>query len=137
MTAPFAVQADQNPYLAAGATRVDAVVTVTATGTGAAADALEIVVVDVSGSMAGEKIRAARRATAVAIGELRDGVAITGPGRSTRTSEPPGPTTGPAPRPSSGSASCGPTAAPRSAPGCARPAGSPTGTRTRSGTRSC
>jgi len=59
MTAPFAVQADQNPYLAAGATRVDAVVTVTATGTGAAADALEIVVVDVSGSMAGEKIRAA------------------------------------------------------------------------------
>jgi len=76
MTAPFAVQADQNPYLAAGATRVDAVVTVTATGTGAAADALEIVVVDVSGSMAGEKIRAARRATAVAIGELRDGVAF-------------------------------------------------------------
>ena len=74
--AGFTVQADQNPYLAAGATRVDAVVTVTATGTGAAADALEIVVVDVSGSMAGEKIRAARRATAVAIGELRDGVAF-------------------------------------------------------------
>ena len=76
VAAPFTVQVDQNPYLAPGTTRVDAVVTVTATGAGAPADALEIVVVDVSGSMAGEKIRAARRATAVAIGELRDGVAF-------------------------------------------------------------
>ncbi|MBL8926602.1 MAG: VWA domain-containing protein [Pseudonocardia sp.] len=77
MTAPFTVEVDQNPYLAAGATRVDAVVTVTATGTGdAPADALEIIVVDVSGSMAGEKIRSAREATAVAIAELRDGVAF-------------------------------------------------------------
>ena len=42
----FTVQVDQNPYLAPGATRVDAVVTVTATGTGAPADALEIIVVD-------------------------------------------------------------------------------------------
>ena len=73
----FTVQADQNPYLAPGATRVDAVVTVTATGTGGTpADALEIIVVDVSGSMAGEKIRSARQATAAAIAELRDGVAF-------------------------------------------------------------
>ena len=52
-------------------------VTVTATGTGGTpADALEIIVVDVSGSMAGEKIRSARQATAAAIAELRDGVAF-------------------------------------------------------------
>ena len=37
---------------------------------------LEIIVVDCSGSMAGEKIRSARRATAAAIAELRDGVAF-------------------------------------------------------------
>ena len=75
--AGFTVQADQNPYLAPGATRVDAVVTVTATGAGGTpADALEIIVVDVSGSMAGEKIRSARQATAAAIAELRDGVAF-------------------------------------------------------------
>ena len=74
--AEFTVQADQNPYLAPGTTRVDAVVTVAATGGGAPADALEIIVVDCSGSMAGEKIRSARRATAAAIAELRDGVAF-------------------------------------------------------------
>ena len=51
-------------------------VTVTATGAGTPADALEIVVVDVSGSMGGEKIRSARQATAAAIAELRDGVAF-------------------------------------------------------------
>ena len=42
----------------------------------APADALEIIVVDCSGSMAGEKIRSARRATAAAIAELRDGAAF-------------------------------------------------------------
>jgi hypothetical protein len=70
------VDVDQNPYLAPGASRVDAVVTVTATGTEAPADALEIVLVDVSGSMSGDKIRSARQATAAAIAELRDGVAF-------------------------------------------------------------
>ena len=54
VAAPFTVQVDQNPYLAPGTTRVDAVVTVTATGAGAPADALEIVVGDVSGSMGGD-----------------------------------------------------------------------------------
>ena len=73
----FTVQVDQNPYLAPGATRVDALVTVTAAGSGGIrADALEIIVVDVSGSMSGEKIRSARQATAAAIAELRDGVAF-------------------------------------------------------------
>ena len=77
MTAPFTVEVDHNPYLAPGAGRVDAVVTVTATGAvDAQSDALEIVVVDVSGSMSGDKIEAARRATAAAIAELRDGVAF-------------------------------------------------------------
>ena len=77
MTAPFTVQADHNPWLAPGATRVDAVVTVTATGAGVGpADAVEIVVVDVSGSMSGDKIESARRATAAAVAELRDGVAF-------------------------------------------------------------
>jgi hypothetical protein len=70
------VDIDQNPYLAPGATRVDAVATVTATGAGAPADALEMILVDVSGSMAGDKIRSARQATAAAIAELRDGVAF-------------------------------------------------------------
>jgi serine/threonine protein phosphatase PrpC len=74
--AEFTLHTDQNPYLAPGTTRVDAVVTLTATGGGAPADALEIIVVDCSGSMAGEKIRSARRATATAIAELRDGVAF-------------------------------------------------------------
>jgi hypothetical protein len=75
MTA-ITVDVDQNPYLAPGAARVDAVVTVTATGAGAPADALEIILVDVSGSMSGDKIRSARQATAAAIAELRDGVAF-------------------------------------------------------------
>ena len=71
MTAPeIAVEVDQNPYLAPGATRIDAVVTVTATGAAAApADALEIVIVDCSGSMAGSKILSARQAT-VALPDL-------------------------------------------------------------------
>ena len=72
------VAVDQNPYLAAGATRVDAVVTVTATGAVDAAppDALEIIIIDCSGSMAGSKMRAARQATAAAIVEVRDGASF-------------------------------------------------------------
>ena len=52
--AGFTVEIDQNPYLRRGATQVDAIVTVTATGpaAAAAADALEIIIVDCSGSMA-------------------------------------------------------------------------------------
>ncbi|MDT7776569.1 MAG: hypothetical protein QOC67_5493 [Pseudonocardiales bacterium] len=81
MTGPepsFAVEVDQNVHLPAGATEVDAVVTVTATGGPAAApgDALEVLVVDTSGSMHGEKMRSARQATSAALAELRDGVSF-------------------------------------------------------------
>ena len=78
MTAPdIAVDVDQNPYLGPGSGRVDAVVTVTARGGAqAAADACEIVVVDCSGSMAGPKMRHARRATLAAIAEVREGAAF-------------------------------------------------------------
>jgi len=74
----FAVDVDQNPYLAAGTTRVDAIVTVTASGDLTApatpSDVLEVIMIDCSGSMQGDRIRAARQATAAAIAELRDGV---------------------------------------------------------------
>ncbi|GAA3069607.1 VWA domain-containing protein [Pseudonocardia yunnanensis] len=76
----FAVDVDQNPYLAAGETRVDAIVTVTASGDLTApappSDVLEVIVIDCSGSMQGDRIHAARQATAAAIAELRDGVAF-------------------------------------------------------------
>jgi hypothetical protein len=73
----FTVAVDQNAYLSQGANRVDAVVTVTATGDGApaqATEALEMLIIDCSGSMQGDRIVAARAATAAAIGQLRDGV---------------------------------------------------------------
>jgi von Willebrand factor type A C-terminal domain/von Willebrand factor type A domain len=78
VTAPqIAVEVDQNPYLAPGTTRIDAVVTVTADAVASApVDALEIVIVDCSGSMAGSKITYARQATAAAIAEVRDGASF-------------------------------------------------------------
>jgi hypothetical protein len=79
MTAPtFAVEVDQNPYLHEGATQVDAIVTVTASGAGAAgpllAKAVEIIIVDCSSSMSGNKMQSARKATVAAIEQIRDGV---------------------------------------------------------------
>ncbi|WP_028924031.1 vWA domain-containing protein [Pseudonocardia acaciae] len=73
----FAVEVDLNPYLAADATDVDAIVTITAEG-GArpGTDCLEILIIDCSTSMTGSRIAAARHATSVAIGELRDGVSF-------------------------------------------------------------
>ncbi len=146
MTAEFTVQTDQNPYLAPGATRVDAVITVTATGTDATpADALEIIIVDVSGSMGRQEDplrpagvrggdRGAARRRGVRGDRRRPPGAAGLPGRRA----PPGRTSGPAPRPrETRRRAARPTAAPRSAPGCTRPACSPTSTRTRSGTRSC
>jgi von Willebrand factor type A C-terminal domain/von Willebrand factor type A domain len=75
----FTAEAYQNEYLPVGATEVNAVVTVTASGAAMAAsstDAAEIVIVDVSGSMGvpRAKLKAATRATAVAIDCIRDGV---------------------------------------------------------------
>jgi hypothetical protein len=76
----FTVEVDQNIHLPAGGTRVDAILTVTATGemTGpSASDGLEMIIVDCSASMTGEKIRSAQWATMAAINELRDGVSFT------------------------------------------------------------
>lgn len=79
MTA-FTAEVFQNEYLHAGADVVDAVVTVTATGAVAAQhDAVEIIILDISGSMneeGGTKLRAARAATAAAVDSLRDGVSF-------------------------------------------------------------
>lgn len=75
--AQITVAVDQNPFLPPGAGRVDAVVSVTSTADDAPApDALEIVIVDCSGSMAGAKIRAAQQATLAAIAEVRDGASF-------------------------------------------------------------
>jgi hypothetical protein len=86
MTDPseFTVDVDQNSYLPTGGSQVDAIVTVTMTGAatgGATAPAstghgLEMIIVDCSTSMLGEKMMSARRATAAAIAELRDGVSF-------------------------------------------------------------
>jgi hypothetical protein len=74
----FSVDVDHNPYLAVGGRDVSAVVTVTA---GEAADLplggvgerAEIIIIDCSGSMSGNKIAQARGATAVAVDLLADG----------------------------------------------------------------
>jgi hypothetical protein len=81
MTAPsgFTVDVDQNRYLPAGGSRVDAIATITASGDGGPAtpaSVLEIIIIDCSTSMTGSKIRAARQATAAAIAQLRDGVSF-------------------------------------------------------------
>lgn len=83
----FSAETYQNEFLPDGASEVNAVVTVTATGDGgggptgavganAATRAAEVIIVDTSGSMnyPSSKIKAARRATAVAIDCLRDGI---------------------------------------------------------------
>ena len=78
----FTVDVDQNPYLPAGGRDVSAVVTVTADATGdavspapgAAGGSAEIILVDRSGSMGGQKIKQARAATAAAVDVIRDGV---------------------------------------------------------------
>lgn len=74
----FTVDVDMNGLLAAGASQVDAIVTVTGAGGGPvdATEGLEIIIIDCSSSMSGGKIRAARQATQAAINELRDGVSF-------------------------------------------------------------
>jgi hypothetical protein len=80
----FRVETYTNPYLAAGATRVDAVITVTAEGgaqAGAPAlstrqDAVVGIIVDVSGSMQGDRIDAVRYATRRAIELLDENVSF-------------------------------------------------------------
>jgi hypothetical protein len=77
----FAVEVYQNEYLSAGATEVNAIVTVTATGAPAGpaahgSPAAEVIIVDCSGSMhvPRSKLSSAKQATAAAIDTLRDGV---------------------------------------------------------------
>lgn len=76
----FSASVFQNEYLPEGGDVVDAVVTVNAESGGAvqaATDVVEVIVVDVSGSMnelGGAKIDAARIATMAAVDALRDGV---------------------------------------------------------------
>lgn len=79
--ADFTAEVFQNEFLAATADVVDAVVTVTAAGGATAGprrgDAVEVIVIDTSGSMAGDrgrKIVAARTATQAAIDTIDDGV---------------------------------------------------------------
>ena len=76
--AEFKADVFQNEYLADGATDVHAVVSVSCVGAGqagVAGDAAEIIIIDTSGSMdmPPTKIAAARRAAAVAVGEIVDG----------------------------------------------------------------
>lgn len=82
MSTGFRVDVDQNPYLPLGGTDVHAVITIAsqggvggAPGAGSSAPAAaEVVIVDTSGSMYGEKIVAAKRAARAAVDTLRDGV---------------------------------------------------------------
>lgn len=83
MTAQFSAEVDQNEYLPEGGQVVDAIITVTAQGgdlrdVAAAPSAAEVIIIDVSGSMGApaSKIAEAKKATAVAIDTLRDGVAF-------------------------------------------------------------
>jgi uncharacterized protein YegL len=76
--AQFSCEVFQNEFLPDGATDVHAVVTVTCTGAGEAGrstegDAAEIIIVDTSGSMQGERIKAAKDAAAAAIDQILDG----------------------------------------------------------------
>ena len=99
---------------------------------------------DCSGSMAGEKIRSARQATAAAIAELRDGVAfavIAGDHRAQQVYPDAGHRPGRRTHPRRGhparSACCDADGGTAIGTWLRRPAGSPTGTPTRCGTRSC
>ncbi len=71
----FQVDTFFNPYLPAGTNRTDAVVTITASGEGTAAPAGGVVglILDVSGSMQGDRMSAVKHATRKAIDLLDEG----------------------------------------------------------------
>jgi hypothetical protein len=76
--AEFSVEIYQNEFLPDGGTDVHSIVTVTCAGAGGAGqgeggDAAEIIIVDASGSMVGEKIVAAQHAAAAAVDQILDG----------------------------------------------------------------
>nr|WP_052477779.1 VWA domain-containing protein [Kibdelosporangium sp. MJ126-NF4]CEL13949.1 hypothetical protein [Kibdelosporangium sp. MJ126-NF4]CTQ88318.1 hypothetical protein [Kibdelosporangium sp. MJ126-NF4] len=74
----FQLHVDHNKFLPEGGQTIDAVVSVSAAGgrRGPAPTAAEVIMVDCSGSMEGEKIIEAKRATGQAIDLLRDEVAF-------------------------------------------------------------
>jgi len=77
--ATFSAEVYQNEFLPDGGTDVHAIVTVTCSGAGEAGqsdsgDAGEIVIVDTSGSMGGDKIIAVQQAAAAALDQVLDGV---------------------------------------------------------------
>lgn len=91
----FSAEVFQNEYLAQGADVVDGVITVTASGGGGGGvttmdgETVEVIVIDTSGSMTGDrgrKIVAAREATKAAIDTIPDGVlfAVVGGTQSAR-----------------------------------------------------
>ncbi len=76
--AQFTAEVFQNEFLPDGGTDVHAVVTLTCSGAGEAGrgeggEAAEIVIVDTSGSMQGDKIVAAQQAAAAAVNQILDG----------------------------------------------------------------
>lgn len=80
-TPQVTVETHQNEFLPAGGRTVDAVVTVTQTGEVAAvpardAAAAEVIMIDVSASMSGAKLRAAKDAAIAALDVIPDGVAF-------------------------------------------------------------
>ena len=76
--AQFSAEVFQNEFLPQGGTDVHAIVTVTCTGAGEAGrgeggEAAEIVILDTSGSMQGERFAAAQEAAGAAIDQILDG----------------------------------------------------------------
>src|SRR6478672_8990772 len=76
--AEFTAEVYQNEFLPDGGTDVHAIVTVTCQGAGGAGrsgagEAAEIVIVDASGSMGEDKIRAAQAAASAALDQVLDG----------------------------------------------------------------
>ena len=129
--ATFSAEVFQNEFLPDGGTDVHAIVTVTCSGAGEAGqsdsgDAGEIVIVDTSGSMGGDKIIAVQQAAAAALDQMLDGVwfaVIAGSHAATLAFPLPGArawcgwTRRRVPRPRLRWAASGPTAAPPWAPG--------------------
>ncbi|MER5998742.1 VWA domain-containing protein [Nonomuraea angiospora] len=74
----FTLTIDQNKYLSTDGRDVHAILTVSSTGgvttQSVAAEAAEVIIIDMSGSMSGSKIREARQAATTAVHTLRDGV---------------------------------------------------------------